>query len=203
MQPVGLQEWIHRIEEGEGTRYVRLAFAALALLGLTALWHLREAKNFNSLEAMDAAQVGRNIAEGRGFSTSFVRPLSIALIEGNHGGAVSPELLTKPHPDLANAPLYPAVLAGLFKVAPVNWTIVATSFWRYQPEWFVGALNQLFFFGALLLVFRISKRLFDRAVGALALVLMALTELYWEFTTAGLSTLLLMVLFLWLVDDHV
>src|SRR5688572_2567587 len=120
MQPVGLQEWIHKIEEGEGTKYVRLVFAALALLGLTALWHLREAKNLSSIEAMDAAQIGRNIAEGNGFSTRLVRPLSIALIEGNRGGAVSPDLLTRPHPDLANAPVYPTLLGGLFKIAPVN-----------------------------------------------------------------------------------
>jgi hypothetical protein len=200
MQPVGLQEWIHKIEEGEGTKYMRLVFAALALLGLTALWHLREAKNFTAVEAMDAAQIGRNIAEGQGFSTRFVRPLSIALIESNRGGAVSPELLTKPHPDIANAPVYPVLLAGIFKIMPVNWTMVSSGFWRYQPEWFVGGLNQLFFFGALVLVFRISARLFDKAVGALAVVLMGLTELYWEFATSGLSTMLLMVLFLWLVD---
>jgi len=200
MQPFGLQEWIHKIEEGEGTKYLRVVLAALALLGLTALWHLREAKNFVALEAMDAAQIGRNIAEGKGFSTRFVRPFSIALIEANRGGATSPELLTRPHPDLANPPVYPVILGGLFKVMPVNWTIASSGFWRHQPEWFVGGLNQALFFGALLLVFRISARLFDRAVGVLATVLMALTELYWEFTTSGLSTMLLMVLFLWLVD---
>ena len=41
MQPVGLQEWIHKLEEGEGTKYIRLAFFARALLGITALWHIR------------------------------------------------------------------------------------------------------------------------------------------------------------------
>jgi len=49
MQPVGLQEWIHRLEEGEWTKYIRLAFLILALLGITALWHLREAKNYLAL----------------------------------------------------------------------------------------------------------------------------------------------------------
>src|SRR5688572_6610549 len=151
MQPFGLQEWIHKIEEGEGTKYVRLVFAALTLLGLTALWHLREAKNFMAIEAMDAAQVGRNIAEGKGFSTRFVRPLSIVLLEANRGGAAAPDLLTKPHPDLANPPVYPVILAGLFKVMPVNWTMASAGFWRHQPEWFVGGLNQLLFFGALVL----------------------------------------------------
>ena len=200
MQPVGLQEWIHKIEEGEGTKYIRLVFFILAALALTVFWHVREAKNFTTIEAMDAAQVGRNLAEGKGFTTKFVRPFSIALIESHRGSGPAPALLKEAHPDIANAPLYPALLAGLFKIMPVNWEVPGERFWRYQPEYFIGGLNQLLFFGALFLVFRLSTRLFDKAVGVLAVVLMMLTELYWQFTTSGLSTLLLMVLFLWLVD---
>jgi hypothetical protein len=122
MQPVGLQEWIHKLEEGEGTKYIRLAFFLLALLGITALWHIREAKNFSAPEAMDAAQLGRNIAQGRGYTTLNIRPLSIALLEARLGRQ-TPESLTKPHPDLANAPVYPAILAGLMKVFSFDWQI--------------------------------------------------------------------------------
>lgn len=200
MQPVGLQEWIHKLEEGEGTKYIRHVFFALALLGLTAVWHLREGKNFIAMEAMDSAQLARNLADGKGYSTSFVRPFSIALIEAHRGGGVSPDLLKDPHPDISNPPVYPVITAALLKLMPVDWTIASARFWRFQPEWFIGGFNQLLFFGAMVLVFRLSARLFDRAVGYLAIVLMALTELYWEFTTSGLSTLFLMVLFLWLVD---
>jgi hypothetical protein len=166
---------------------------------LTVLWQIREAKNFATIEAMDAAQLARNIANGDGYTTDFVRPFSIALIETHRGGA-APELLKNPHPDISNPPVYPALLAGVLKISPVDWSIPTTRFWRFQPEWFIGAFNQLLFFAALFLVFRLSARLFDRAVGYLAVVLMALTELYWEFTTSGLSSMLLMVLFLWLVD---
>src|ERR1041385_4386678 len=127
MQPAGLQEWIHKFEEGEGTKYIRLAFALLALLGLSALWHIREARNFYSLEAMDASQVARNIARGHGFATQFVRPLSLALLEQQHGE--SPDYLLKPHPDLANPPVYPLLLAGLMKILPFQWEMVGTRFW--------------------------------------------------------------------------
>ena len=199
MQPVGLQEWIHKIEEGEGAKYIRAGFFFLALLALAAFWHIREAQNFSSIEAMDSAQLARNIADGKGYTTQFVRPFSIALIE-EHLGRSSPELLTKPHPDLANPPVYPVLLAAVLKLAPTNWKISEQFFRRYQPEWFIGAFNQLLFFIALFLVYRTSMRLFDRAVGALAVILMALTELYWQFTTSGLSTMLLVVLCLWLVN---
>jgi hypothetical protein len=200
MQPFGLQEWIHKIEEGEGAKYIRLGLFFLALLGVAALWHIREAKNFSSMEAMDSAQVARNIAEGKGYTTDFIRPLSISLLEKHRGGGAHPELLTKAHPDLANAPVYPVLLAGLMKFLPMHWEISEQSFWRYQPEWVIGGFNQLLFFIALFWVYRISVKLFDRAVGFLAVILMALTELFWEFTTSGLSTMLLVVLWLWLVD---
>ena len=84
--PVGLQEWIHKFEEGEGAKYIRFVLVFLALLGLAALWHVREAKNFNTVEAMDTAQLARNIANGKGYTTQFVRPLSLALIESHRGG---------------------------------------------------------------------------------------------------------------------
>lgn len=199
MQPVGLQEWIHKLEEGEGAKYIRFVLVFLALLGLAAIWHIREAKNFNNVEAMDSAQLARNIATGKGYTTHFVRPLSLALIE-EHRGKVSPELLTKSHPDIANPPLYPVLLAGLMKVLPFRWAITEQFFWRYQPEWWIGAFNQLFFFLALFFVYRIGARLFERSVAILAVFLMALTELFWQFATSGLSTMLLIALCLWLVD---
>jgi 4-amino-4-deoxy-L-arabinose transferase-like glycosyltransferase len=200
MQPVGLQEWIHKLEEGEGVKYIRFGLVVLALLGLAALWHIREAKNFNTLEAMDAAQLARNIADGQGYTTDFVRPFSIALIEKHRGGAPSPETLTKAHPDLANPPLYPVLLAGVLKILPVRWDITEQFFSRYQPEWFIGLFNQLLFFASLFLVYRIAARLFDKAVGFTAVVLMALTDMFWQFTTSGLSTMLLITLCLWLVN---
>lgn len=194
----GLQELIHKLEEGEGAKYIRLAFFLLVLLGLTALWHLREAKNYGTIEAMDAGQLARNIADGRGYSTDFVRPLSIALIRQHRGTEES--LLKTPHPDIANAPVYPVILAGLMKVLPMQWQINSATFWRYQPEIWIGCFNQLLFFLALYQVYRLASRLFDRAVGFLALLLMALTEIFWEFTTSGLSTMLLIVLFLAMVE---
>jgi len=198
MQPVGLQEWIHKLEEGEGTKYIRLAFMVLALLGITALWHIREAKNFFTAEAMDSAQLARNLARSRGFTTENIRPFGISLIEA-HLGKESPALLNNPFPDVSNAPLYPAVLAGLMKVAPFKWDITSKLFWRYQPETIIGGLNQAWFFIALFMVFRVSLRLFDRPVAYVATILMALTEIYWEFITSGLATVLLMIFFLGLI----
>ena len=37
MQPVGLQEWIHKFEEGEGAKYIRLGLFFLMLLALALI----------------------------------------------------------------------------------------------------------------------------------------------------------------------
>src|SRR5687768_11947152 len=83
--PFGIQDLIHKMEEGEWVRYVKLAAAALALLFIAALYHIREYKNFATQEAMDQAQLARNIAEGRGYTTSFVRPFSVYLLQKHRG----------------------------------------------------------------------------------------------------------------------
>jgi hypothetical protein len=196
-QPFGLQEWIHKIEEGEGAKIVRIVFVLLLFCAVATLWHLREAKNFGAIEAMDAAQVARNLAEGNGYTTDFIRPFSLALYERAHGG----EMAILHHPDLANAPGYPALLAGAMKLLPMKWDIPAeAAFTRYQPEVLIGIVNQALFFILILQLFFLSRRLFDRAVAWMGAIILALTEQMWEFTTSGLSTLLVMVLFLGLVE---
>src|SRR5437879_3251415 len=119
-----LQEWIHKFEVGEGTRTVRLVLAILALLTLTAVYDWREYRNFSATEAMDAAQLARNMAEGKGYTTEFIRPLSIHLVEERqmklHQRTNDFALLRSGHPDLASPPVYPVILAGLMKVLPFD-----------------------------------------------------------------------------------
>src|SRR6478735_3518111 len=107
-----LQEWIHQLEEGKGAVWIKRLFVFLAFAALAAAYDVRQYKSFATSEAMDSAQVARQIAAGRGFSTKFVRPLSIRLMVNHQGETIlksdSPKHpLQKPHPDLANAPVYP------------------------------------------------------------------------------------------------
>ena len=57
-----LQEWIHKLEIGEGSRYIKLGTLALVLLALAVIYDLRKFRNFSTSEAMDSAQLARNIA---------------------------------------------------------------------------------------------------------------------------------------------
>lgn len=226
-----IQDLIHKFEEKGGSG-IRLVFVVLITLGLLVCYNWRAYRNFGTLEAMDAAQVGRNLAEGRGFSTQFIRPFSIHLVKSHNQGRVSTEtnLLTDlaqlkgAHPDLANAPLYPLFLAGTMKVLPYDYSVNLTKpFWsdpnpnlrrmtaeelavapprmfaRYQPDFIISLINQFLLISVAVQTFFLARRLFDQSVAWLSFVLIIGCEYLWRFSTAGLSTMFLMNIFLALI----
>ena len=170
----------------------------LLLIGsLGLVYYLNLTRSFTAPEAMDAAQLARNIAEGRGYTTQFIRPLSLDILRQQ--GAVSDVELRSKFPDITNPPVYPMLLAGLMKVLPFEFEIdlqKANEFKRYQPEFLIWLLNQALFFVALIQVFRLGEKLFDPSVAWCAALVFLGTELYWKFSTSGLPTMLLLVLFL-------
>lgn len=196
--PMGLQEWIHKLEEGEGAIWIKRAFWVIAFAALAAIYNVREFKNFNNPEAMDSAQVARNISEGRGFTTKFIRPLSVKLIQAKKGDAY-PDLINH-HPDLAHAPVYPLLQAGLMKAAPFKFSIEeGANFWRYQPEVWIAIFNQILFGLLLWSIFILGRRLFDASVGATTAAVTGLTELFWRFSVSGLPTLFLTLVTVWII----
>jgi hypothetical protein len=196
-----IQEWIYKFEVGEGTQTLRRVTACLALIALAVLYDLREFKNFATPESMDTAQLARNISEGRGFTTRFIRPLSVHMVrERLAATGQDPNLaLKRPHPDLANAPLYPVLLAGAMKVLPFEFAIAPgteKNFRIYQPEMLIAIVNQLLFGVAIWMVFRLARRLFDPGVAWVATIVFAGADLLWRFTVAGTSVFLVLILWL-------
>src|ERR1043166_1720832 len=196
----GLQEFIHWFEEGKGTKVIKTAAALLAFVLLAVAYDVQLFKNFSTQEAMDTAQLARNIAEGKGYTTDFVRPFSIYLLQKYRPD--HDPLLKTPHPDLANPPAYPYLLAGLMKVVRFKFQIVDVSkrrFETYQPERVIAIFNQFLFFLAALLLYFLSRHLFDAPVAALSVVLLVGNDMFWRFTVSGLPTMLLITLFLAIV----
>jgi Dolichyl-phosphate-mannose-protein mannosyltransferase len=195
-----LQDLIHKIEVGEWTRYVKVGVALLGFIALGVFYDLRQFKDFSTPDAMDQAQLARNIARGKGFTTDFVRPLSLYLLQKRqieNKLSSGSEILKGDHPDLANPPVYPLLLAGLMKALPFHYEISkGVLFSRHQPEVLIAILNQILFFLAVLLVFRLAAKLFDVPVAWVSAAVFAGTNLFWRFSASGLSTMLLVVLFL-------
>jgi hypothetical protein len=110
-----VQEWIHKLESARGLRLLTVFVVVLLWLGTTIRYDVHFARNMQAPAAMDAAQLARNIASGRGYTTEFIRPLSMHLImeKNQAAGDKDPARLNNNHPDISNPPAYPIVLAGL------------------------------------------------------------------------------------------
>ena len=219
-----IQDFIHKFEQGGGS-WPQFFFVVLVVCLLILGYNWRGFRNFNTQEAMDTAQVGRNLAEGHGFTTHFVRPFSIYLVKKHNQASPKPveegktpdyAQLEGMHPDLANAPVYPSVLAGLMKVLPFRYEVnLRDAFWsipairpteaaprqflRYQPDFLISLFNQLLLVTVAVLTFFLARRLFDPSVAWLSFALVLGSELVWRFSVSGLSTMLLMLIFLSLI----
>jgi hypothetical protein len=209
-----LQEVVHKLEVGGGTRFFRIGLVVLAVGFVTGAYNLRAFKNMASQEAMDAAQLARNISQGKGYTTLFIRPFSMYLVkkrnldkQGATATAQAADLcqIKGMHPDLANAPVYPFLLAGLMKILPFDYLLPAkprpfwsynSRFWRYQPDFLISLLNQVLFLGVIVLTFLLARRLFDARVAWLSASLLLGAELFWRFSVSGLSTMLLVLVFM-------
>src|SRR3954469_9833908 len=76
-----IQDTIHKLEVAGGLRYFKIVLAVAAVAGLAVWYDLTSYKNMGTQEAMDAAQLGRNLAQGKGYTTLFVRPFSMYLLK--------------------------------------------------------------------------------------------------------------------------
>lgn len=211
-----LQEMIHRLEVGPWFRYLRITALCLGILLLAVGYNWMSFRNLSTQEAMDAAQVARNLSEGKGYSTLYIRPISVHLVKERNearklpvtpGQSPDHARLKEMHPDLANAPVYPVVLAGLMKALPFRFAHDPTSqflnpegrFARYQPDFLIALFNQSLFLGLIGVTFLVARRLFDPAVAWTSAGLLLGCELLWRFSMSGLSTMLLLLIFMGMV----
>lgn len=222
----GLHDLIYRLEEGGGKRWLRVAAAALGLLLIAISYNWLCFRNMATQEAMDDAQLARNIAEGNGFTTLFVRPFSMRLLQSRARSNPSlnapwetadPARLKGMHPDIANAPVYPLVLASLMKVLPFHYPVDLTHrFWstsssrpvadwegapegrvfrRYQPDFIISGFNQIVLLLVAVMIFFLARRVFDLRTAILTTILLLGTDLLWRFAMSGLATMVLLLIF--------
>ena len=209
-----VQAVIYTLEVGRGAHWLRALALTSSVVALAVLYDSLAYHNFSAPEAMDTAQVARNLSEGRGFTTDFIRPFSIYLVQKHNRDAASSEniftnqtdfaQINSGHPDLANPPLYPLLLAGFMKAWPPEWRVqMRKPFWsengnfsRYEPEFRIAILNQVLLMAVVALTFLLARMLFDWQAAWLSGVLVLGSDALWKFSVSGLSTLLLVVIFL-------
>lgn len=154
----------------------KLLLVAVAFIPLALIIALRAASGFGELSypgAMDSAQIARNIAQGKGFVTNQLSPLSLYL---SHS--------TESIPDVANPPLYPLALALLFGAFGAKDAVVI-------------AASLGFFALSTLMVFLVARRHFSLGVAALAGALFSTQFEVVKLALSGSSAMMATCLMIW------
>lgn len=183
------QSILHSLEQG-GLASIFRALAAVALvLLLMVLYLFVDFRGLREPEAMDMAQIGRQIAEGKGFSTNYIRPLALWQMESGEKN-----LPKGPFPDFSNAPLWPATLSLPFSVFPANL--------KLRPEDLIPGgdrmtafVGMLFFLASAALWYFITKRVFDSYLAGFVLAVLLVTDLMWKFACSGLPQMQVLFFF--------
>ena len=107
-----VQDWIFRLDVGFGVQWFRLGLFCLLVLLIILVYNGTRFYGLRDREAMDLAQLARNLARGRGYVTEFVRPLDVWYL--NSIGKPTLEPGHNAIPELWTPPLYPLVVAAIF-----------------------------------------------------------------------------------------
>ncbi|HTS16021.1 MAG TPA: hypothetical protein VMP11_00455 [Verrucomicrobiae bacterium] len=195
-----IQTAVFQMEIGRGRKIMQWLLLIVLAAAMSVIYTLFQFRGLDKRESMDMAQVARNIARGHGFTTYVIRPLSLWELE-RHGWSIQTRearaRLIINHPDISNPPLYPIVLAALFKMLPAKYFTYDQAEHLYLPERLVILpFDQLCLFACILLTFLWARQIFDRRVALMAAWLMFFSDTLWAYSISGLPTNFLMLLFL-------
>ncbi len=185
-----LHDIVYSIDSGTGLKIIRVALYFLFLLVIVMLYTATQFRGLASEEAMDYAQLGRNISFNEGLITKCVRPLTMWKVS-ERNERENPQV--GGHPDLIHPPVYPGVLGagfGFFELIGLDpFLIPEGSRTSTMPaeQWVILPVNQ---FCAILtgwFVFLLGKRLFSREIGFLGMTIYYLSDIAWKDSLSGLN----------------
>lgn len=182
-----VQGSVHSVEQGRVARWVRRVVMTFVLAGLALFWLLGKFNGFNIPDAMDQAQIARQIASGQGFSTLYARPLALRIL-------ASRGTVPNPLPEIHQAPLGPLISAIAMRVTGMN-TKVSEKSAISRGEMIIAATGIVFLLGALLFAFLVGRALFDARLALLGTCLVICTALVWHFGISGLPQTAMMMFF--------
>lgn len=190
------QEFIHWLEHGAGARWLRLVAVGVGALVLSAVYSWKQFHGLPSEFTLQQADLARQVALGRGFTTLINHPQTAAVMEKRG----TPFRNDRPYPELHHAPLYALTLATVFAVLPDSiwdsrpqtpggWTLDG-----WAPDYAVLAVNLVLFWVAVALAGRLAGRLFDTRAAWVAALATAGAVPLWQQTIAVNGLPLFMVL---------
>lgn len=151
-------------------------------------------RGLDSPEAMDQAQISRQISRNEGVTTKFVRPYAYEQNKTAPEASVS----FMEFRDTFHAPLNLLVNAAVFKLIDAG----NNEKWKMQQNQMIFKLDRvvagvatMFFLLAIGVNYLLISRIFDSKIAGVTALLMLCCELMWNFSLSGLPQMLMLFLF--------
>lgn len=177
-----VQSMIYSLEEGAGRALLRLFIAAVVSALVCTGYAVSQFRGLTRGDSMELAQIGRSLAEGRGFTTRCVRPADLWFLARAGKAAPAPG---EGIPDLRHAPAYPALVGWALRA--VKPPLDGRTAGRLAPADTRVILPVGVLFTALsgLLVLAVGSRLFGTRVGVAAFAAFVLSDATLSATISG------------------
>ncbi len=200
-----LQRLVHWLEFGQGKRGI-LFIGLLVFIGLFTWYHgYKRFAGPSSENVIEYALIGKNLSEGKGFTTPVIYPQTLAFLENREEGYVFSA--DTPLPDLYHAPLYPMVLGGVLKILPKSvrelvWSDPVSEpglpYPAFNGDYFLLAVNVFFFLLSCLMTYWLGRFIFSPIAGLIAMLGVLFSVALWDSVLAlnGISLLLFLTLLL-------
>jgi hypothetical protein len=184
-----IQKTVVSIEAGALARWIwRASFVAVAM-GLFVFYQVHEFRGLPVSQAMDQAQIGRELLRGHGWATKVVRPLAMGELQ-RHGKDVKSAIWY----DTYNAPIPPLLdAAAIFIPFRMGWTTMSTHEFVYPGDRAMACMETVFYLGALVVMYYIALELFDERLALIATGLVLVSDIMWRYSLSGLPQMFLLL----------
>ncbi len=177
-----IQDIVYNVDVGIGLRLIKVGLYLLFLLSVMVLYTATQFRGLKEADAMDMAQLGRNLMQQGKLVTQVIRPASMWYLIEN---AKDQNPRMREHPDLLHPPVYPVLLATAFRGVRDSFSADKATRTFLPEQWVVVPLNLMFTVFTGLLVFLIARRLFDPRVALLGITLFFLSDSTWAVAISG------------------
>jgi hypothetical protein len=135
---VRVQSAVRSLDQGRLGGFVKAAMFAVLIAALSLLYLFVQFNGLATPDAMDQAQIARRLADGKGFTTGYIRPLALSVIQRQREKSqvdVSrfPDFFLSPlHPWVNSFGLRPAADAGAFLLSLATLATLFAMEARYE-----------------------------------------------------------------------
>lgn len=167
----------------------------MLLIGLSLLYLLVMFRGLDSPKGMEQAQIARELARNKGYTTKVLRPRAIW-----QNAKVNDEkpILAEASYDTYHSPLHPILLAAVLKLVDggnMDKYRMSDNETVFKLDRIISATSVICFLMAIGVNYLLISRIFDAKIGGVTAVLMLLCDLNWQFSQTGLPQMFMLLIF--------